>query len=450
MKKVVILGAGRTAKPIVEYLMKNNIGVIIASPIQGRAIEMINGNPLGEAVDWSMDDRETLELLIQNNDITISLLPPVYHAEVARICLRKGKPLVTTSGIQNNMQELDDEAKNAGVLLLNEMGFVPGIDHMCAMKIIDLIHTNGGVVEELFTICGALPAPESVTNPVGHRFTWSPKAAIRASLNGALYLKEGQEVVIEPEDLFRNTFSYYFHQAGELDVYPDSSSLNYAEIYGIPEAKTIYRGIFRYKGWCDTIDAMKTLNMFNETLKDYSGMTYSGFLAGQAGIEKTGMREQIADILILSGRSRAIESLDYLGFFSDEQLRYKETLAFEITSDRMIEKLKMSDNEPDMAILENVILALWANGNKEVIKTSLVDFGMPPGRTAISATTGLPAAIAARLILENRINITGVRRPVHAEIYNPVIEELKYLGIGIIIQYKLTESDVVLPDHNLR
>jgi saccharopine dehydrogenase-like NADP-dependent oxidoreductase len=49
------------------------------------------------------------------------------------------------------MKDLDESAKNAGLLFLNEIGLDPGIDHMTAMRIIDHIHGKGGKVEEFYS-----------------------------------------------------------------------------------------------------------------------------------------------------------------------------------------------------------------------------------------------------------------------------------------------------------
>ena len=51
------------------------------------------------------------------------------------------------------------------------------------------------------------------------------------------------------------------------------------------------------------------------------------------------------------------------------------------------------------------------------------------GDSSMSRTVSLPAAIAARLILEGKIPQRGVLRPVHPEIYNPVLDELANLNI---------------------
>lgn len=443
MKKVLILGAGLVVKPMVEYLLKNGIGLMIASPMKQRADEMINGNPLGSSLDWSMDDPATLEKLVAEYDVTVSLLPYKYHSDIALVCLRHGKSLVTTSYIQPLIQTLAEAARKAGVLFLNEVGLDPGIDHMSAMKIIDHIHNEGGKVEEFYSLCGALPAPEAADNPLKYKFSWSPKGVILASLNSAHYLKNGKEVFIEPEDLFKDRFTYNFPGVGDLEVYPNRDSKSYIEIYGIPETKTMYRGTFRYKGWCETLDVMKNLKMLADTLKDYRGMTYAEFLAERGGIENRNLKKTIAAKLGIPESSDAVASLDFLGFFSNEILQHKSTTPFEITSDRMIKKMLLADDERDMVILQHIFLASYPKGRKEVIKSSLLDFGTPATNTSISRTVALPASIAVKMILEKKINLTGVYRPVVPEIYNPILNELKTLGIEMKEEYGLPESTIM-------
>ena len=443
MKKVLILGAGLVVKPMIEYLLNNNFELMVASPMKERADEMINGNPRGISLDWSMDDPAMLEKLVDEYDITVSLLPYKYHSDVANVCLRHGKSLVTTSYIQPGMMELDESAKKAGILFLNEIGLDPGIDHMTAMSIIDYIHNKNGKVEEFYSLCGALPAPEAADNPMKYKFSWSPKGVILASRNSALYLKKGRRVYIEPADLFKDRFNYYFPGIGDLDVYPNRDSESYIKIYGIPETKTMYRGTFRYKGWCETLDVIKSLNMLDDSVKNYQDKSYAEFLAERSGSDTKDLVKTLAKKLGISKQSVAFQSLDYLGFFSDEKLHYHETTPFEITSDRMIKKMLLSAGERDMVILQHIFLASYPNGQREVIKSSMLDFGSASTNTSISRTVALPAAIAVKMILENKIEIKGVHRPVIPEIYKPVLEELKTLGVEMKEEYGLPESEMI-------
>lgn len=443
MKKILILGSGLVVKPMVEYLLERKITLMIASPMKQRADSIINGDPLGSAVDWSMDDPSALDKMISEYDLVVSLLPFKYHLEVARKCIRYKRSLITTSYLQADMSMLNSSAEAAGVILLNELGLDPGIDHMTAMKIIDYVHFKGGKIEELYSFSGALPVPEHADNPLKYKFTWSPKGVIMASRNSALYLKNGKEKFIDSINLFKDRFSYKFPGLGELEVYPNRDSMHYREIYDIPDVRTMYRGTFRYKGWCETLDAMRAIKLLDDTIQNYEGMSYAEFIAERAGLENRDLKKNLASKLGISESSTAMKSFDFLGFFDDEIFNYKKTTPFEISSDRMIKRMMLKDNERDVVLLQHIILASYKNGTREVIKSSLIDYGSPSTNTAVARTVALPAAIAARMILENRIMLSGVYRPVIPSIYIPILNELKSLGIKMDEEYGLPESEMI-------
>jgi saccharopine dehydrogenase (NADP+, L-glutamate forming) len=441
MKKVLILGAGLVAKPMVEYLLDEGFEVIIATRTVEKAEVLVRGHKNGRSVAWQTEDMVTLSKMVKDSDLTVSLLPYRFHVDVAKLCIEHKKPLVTTSYVQAPMQALHDDAVKAGVILLNEIGVDPGIDHMSAMRIIDNVHDKGGEIEEFYSLCGALPAPEAATNPLGYKFSWSPKGVVLASRNNAQYLKLGKKVEVEPVNLFKDRFGMDFAGVGKLEVYPNRDSISYIDIYGIPETKTMYRGTFRFPGWCETLDLMKSVNMLDDEVKDYTGMTWSAFVAERAGLESGDTRTLLAKKAGIEPNSRALEAFAFLGFFDNEPMGYEKTSPFEITSDRMIARMMLGNEERDMVVMQHIFVAKWKDGTREVIKSSMVDFGTPATNTSIARTVSLPAAIAVRMILEGKITLTGVYRPVLPGIYNPVLDELETIDIRMVEEYGLPLSE---------
>jgi hypothetical protein len=47
----------------------------------------------------------------------------------------------------------------------------------------------------------------------------------------------------------------------------------------------------------------------------------------------------------------------------------------------------------------------------------------------MSDTVGIPVGIAAKMLLNNKINSRGVLLPIYKDIYNPVLKELQEYGI---------------------
>ncbi|MFO8234762.1 MAG: saccharopine dehydrogenase C-terminal domain-containing protein [Bacteroidales bacterium] len=442
MKKVLILGAGMVVKPMVDYLLDNNYSVTIASRTRSKGEAMLNNRSNGQAMEWTVDREDKLDQMVDEHDLTVSLLPYAYHAMVAKKCIKYKKNMVTTSYVQPEMAALDNEVKEAGIVILNEIGVDPGIDHMSAQKIIDQVHNKGGEIEEFYSITGALAAPESADNPFRYKFSWSPKGVVKAGNNPARYLKDGKKVNISSKDLFKNTFIIKFPEIGKLEVYPNRDSISYIDIYNIPEAKTMFRGTFRYKGWCETIDAMKELNLISEEKINLEGKTYADLIAHQIGAsDSSDIKKKTADFLGIQEDAHPIYALEWLGLFEDKLINRKEDSPFEVTSDLMMEKMQLGDNERDMVAMQHTFLVNFENAGKEVIRSRMLVFGSPDTDTSVARTVALPAAIAVRMILENTINLKGVYRPVIPEIYEPVLEELEKVGIKLEEEFGLSERE---------
>ena len=341
------------------------------------------------------------------------------------------------------MQALHDDAVKAGVILLNEIGVDPGIDHMSAMRIIDHVHDKGGEIEEFYSLCGALPAPEAATNPLGYKFSWSPKGVVLASRNNAQYLKKGKKIEIEPVNLFKDRFGMDFPNVGKLEVYPNRDSISYIDIYGIPGTKTMYRGTFRFPGWCETLDLMKSINMLDDEVKDHTGMTWSAFVAERAGLGGGDTRTLLAKKAGIEINSRALEAFAFLGFFDNEPMGYGKTSPFEISSDRMIARMMLGNDERDMVVMQHIFVAKWKDGSREVIKSSMLDHGTLSADTAVARTVALPAAVGVEMVLKGDITEKGVHIPVIPGIYNPILDALEEMGVRMVEEYGLPETAIV-------
>ena len=443
MKKVLILGAGMVSKPMFEYLLKKEIQITVASNTPENSEKVIGNNPLGKSIYLDIvEDKELMDKLVSEHDLTVSLLPYAFHVEVAELCIKHKKNMVTTSYVKPEMYELDQQAKDADIIILNELGVDPGIDHMSAMRIIDHIHDKGGKVEEFYSITGAIVAPEVEKNPFNYKFTWAPKGVVMAGNNDGKFLWKGKEVYVPTEDLFKDPFKVDFPNVGELYVYPNRDSLPYIELYGIPETKTIFRGTFRYSRWCENFDAIKACDLLSYDKIDLRGKSYADMLAYKIGVDNSdNIRGKTADFLNISVDNRILDAFEWVGLFSEDIIGKEEDSPFEVVSDIMIEKMIVGDTERDMVAMQHTFLASYPDGSKEVIKSRMLDFGTVATDTSIARTVALPAAVGVRMILEGKIYKKGVRIPVNPNIYNSILDALEEMDIKMVEEFGLPESE---------
>jgi len=427
MRKVLVLGAGLVSKPLVDYLLNKGFKVLVASRTLSKAEKLVGDHPNGEAKRWVVEEKEELKNMVKDSDIVVSLLPYTYHVDVADVCLEYRKPMVTTSYVSDKMKALDQRAKDAGVILLNEIGLDPGIDHMSAMETIHRVEKEGGKVVSFRSLCGALPAPEASDNPFRYKFSWSPRGVALAARNSARYLKEGKVVEVESKDLFRDVFTTEVEGIGMLEVYPNRDSMPYIELYGIKDAETMFRGTLRYPGWCELWYVISNSGLLDVEEKEWGSITYREFMKKILGTEKE-PEEALAEKTGVSVDSEPIKKLEWLGIFSDEPIKTTKGGAIDVFVDLLLEKLSYREGERDMVILKDEVIADY--GNRKVKYTStLIDYGEIGKDTSIARTVSLPAACAVKLILEGEIKETGVHIPTHPDIYEPVLKELAELGI---------------------
>ena len=433
MKKVLILGAGLVARPLVRYLLDQpDFRVEVASRTVSKAEKLIEGHPRGVAKELNLKSEEALKSEVAGADLVISMVPYAFHPKVAEFCIAHKKQMVTTSYVSDAMKKLDADARKAGIIILNELGLDPGIDHMEAMRVIHEIHDKGGKLLGFISFCGGLPAPEANTNPFGYKFSWSPTGVLLAGKNSAQYLQDGKETFIPSEKLFESYSLRMIEGLGVFEGYPNRNSLPYISLYGVPETKTMLRGTLRNVGWCETIRTLVRLNVLDQEEKDWTGLTFADFLRKLLGTRAKNLKKAVSERLGISPGLAILRRLEWLGLFSDEPLPLQKGSALDIIGARMTAKLAYAPGERDMIVLQHEFFASYPKAGREKIISTLIDFGIPGGNSSMARTVGLPAAIGTKLILEGKIRETGVHIPVSPEIYLPILAELKSLNIAFI------------------
>lgn len=427
-KRVLVLGAGLVARPLVRYLLEQaGATVTVASRTVSKAEALIEDHPSGRALALDVDDRETLESLVRDHDLAVSLLPAPFHPVVAELCLKYDKDMATTSYISPAMRALDGQARAKGLTFLNECGVDPGIDHMTAMRIFDDVWARGGRVVSFKSYCGGLPAPEANDNPLGYKFSWAPKGVLVAARNSALYLWDGEQVEVPGPELFADMHEIEVGGAGRFEAYPNRDSLSYLDTYGLKHVHTMYRGTLRNLGHCARWKAWVDLGLFADAYPALASSTYAGLMRALVGAAPDAdPRAAVAERMGVTPDADAVATLDWLGMFSDDPLPSGGPI--DALAAAMLARMEYAPGERDMIAMHHEVESELPDG-KETTTMDLVDFGIPNGDSSMARTVSLPVAIGVRMILEGRFPQKGVVAPVAKDVYTPILDELETLGI---------------------
>ena len=431
MKRILVLGTGYVVKPLVDYFIdKCKYKVLVASRDNNHSGLIIAGRALGKRVLWNATPPyDELDEMVKSVDLVVSMIPPSMHVIVAKACLKHGINMVTTSYISPEMKALDESAKKAGIIILNEIGEDPGIDHMGAMKMINQVNKEGGKIKSFKSYGSGIPSFEHNNNPYGYKFSWSPRGLLTAAQTPAAYIQNGKKIEVSGENLLESSWLVDVEGLGTFETYPNRDSTNYTKDYGLKDISEFYRGLLRHPGYCNSIQSMKDLNLLNdEESHNLQDVTYKQFIARLIGVnENTDIRQAVSDKLNLKVSSDIIKQLQWLGLFNDEQIPISKGSNADVLLGLMQEKMAYEDHEKDMIIIHNEAIVEFENRMEKRIATMKVE-GRPFGHSAMSRAVGLPAAIASRLILEGAIRSKGVLKPITEEIYKPVLAELSENG----------------------
>lgn len=436
MKQILIVGAGRSASSLIEYLVKraplNNWFVVVADYDLKLSQSKVSESDYSSAISFDVNNDEQREKIVSQSHLIISMLPAHMHVLLANDCIKYKKNMVTASYVSNEIKELHKKAKENNIIILNEIGLDPGIDHMSAKKMIDDVHEKNGDITSFKSFCGGLVSPEYDNNPWNYKFTWNPRNVVLAGQSTAMYIQNGNYKYIPYHSLFTKTEEIDILDEGVFEAYANRDSLSYREIYNLPNIPSMLRGTLRKKGFCRAWNIFVQLGITDDSFQIVNSgeMTWKSFLNSFLDDDKNKtVKQKLTDQLSISQED--LNKLEWLGIFEDENIELNIGTPAQFLQLLLESKLNLESGDKDMIVMQH-LLEYSIDGQKKNLKSSLVLKGVDDLNTAMSMTVGLPVAIASELLLNDKISLKGVVIPIHKEIYNPVLEKLEEFGIKFI------------------
>jgi len=440
MYSILVLGAGRSSVSLFDYLKnyksQREIDVLVADANTEATKKTIGEDSGFKFHQLDATNATERSELIQSADLVISMLPARMHPDVARDCLQFEKNLITPSYISPEMKSLDEDAKSKGLAFINELGVDPGIDHMSAMRILDGLRKEGAEITCFESFTGGLVAPESDDNPWNYKFTWNPRNVVLAGQGGAVKFKHnGRFKYIPYQRLFRRTEIIEIPEYGRFEGYANRDSLNYRGLYGLMGIPTIYRGTLRRVGYCRAWNIFVQMGMTDDSyiMEGSKNMTHREFTNSFLAFNPSDSVElKLMHYMKLDQDSEIIDKLKWVGIFDDEPVGLEQDSTPAQILQRILEKKwSLNPNDKDMIVMWHKIRAKMPDKEEELeLHSSMVVLGDDQLRTAMAKTVGLPVGIAARFLLEGKIQRKGVYAPMYPEIYEPVLKELERFDIG--------------------
>lgn len=434
MTNILVFGAGKSSAYLIKYLLEQATKyfwqVTVADADINLALKRVGDHNFGTASQLNIHEEAIRRRMISNASIVISLLPPDLHIVVAKDCILLKKHLITASYVSPEIRVLHEEARDAGLIFMNEIGLDPGIDHMSAMKIIDEVERLGGDIYSFKSYCGGLVAPACDTNPWHYKISWNPRNIVLAGKSGAHFLRDGIEKTIDYSALFHEIEKVKVPDFGFLSAYANRDSLGYQNLYGLQHVKTMLRATFRYEAFCVGWDSIVNLGLTNETDQHQAYvMTYKDwFMAVTANIKGSTPKERIEHVAKDSKQS--LELLEWLGIYENEKINLPSpSSSADILLKRIDEKWAMLPNDRDMIVMHHEFEYGRKNIDAKLSSTLIVE-GEDKTYTAMAKTVGLPMAIFAKNLLTGKVkNQYGVMIPISKHIYKPILKELSTYGI---------------------
>jgi saccharopine dehydrogenase (NADP+, L-glutamate forming) len=437
MNHILVIGAGRSASALINYLKENaeqeKWQIKLADFDISLAEEKAGNHPAVSCIQFDIFNSTQAKDEIAKADLVVSMLPARFHHLVAEVCVDLSKHLVTASYNNKDVAALSDIAKGQNTLILMECGLDPGIDHMTAMEVIDDVKEKNGKMLSFKSFTGGLIAPESDNNPWNYKFTWNPRNVVLAGQGTASFIRNNRYKYIPYHQLFKRLETFTFENLGDFEGYPNRDSLSYRKVYDIQEIPTLLRGTLRRPGYSKAWDVFVQLGITDDNyeMEALDQLSHRDFLnAFLKYDEHKSIEDKLCEYTGIEKGSDAFNKIAWLGLFDDKPLPIEKGSPAQVMQAIMEQKMSLSPGDKDMIVMQHKF-EYEIDGKKYEKVSSIVSYGEDESITAMAKTVGLPLGIAVKNILNGNINLRGVQVPTQKEIYQPILEELTKHNISI-------------------
>ncbi|ETV98120.1 hypothetical protein H310_08864 [Aphanomyces invadans] len=425
---VACFGSGRVAYPLVEFLTRDasaHLTLVSDDALQlasfASRISRLHRANLTIETMAAVDTEESLALITdflkqRAFACAVALVPEDAQYTLARACIATNTPLVTASYVSPRIRQLHQAAIDADIPLLCECGLDPGLDHMGAVDMIASIQkASRGVITKFTSVCGGLPAPESATNPLGYKFTWAPLGALRALQRSAQFKECDRTVSICGRDLLSHAMPVRTIPALALEQLPNGDAIPYAKLYGIPDVPTIFRGTYRYRGFCAIMRDCVALGLLDDApLPSTNVTTWSHLLAAVRAAKE--------------GLCQAVETNEFFAWIGDDVSTRGGATCLAAFANVLEQRLAMALDDRDLVVLTHAVEVDMGNGAMEVHTASLIGYGDHES-TFMAKSVGVTAAVVTQLVVEGRVKHRGILAPTTPDVYTPALAALEKEGI---------------------
>ncbi len=286
--------------------------------------------------------------LVESFDLVVGALPGFMGYQVVKEVIRAGKDMVDISFFPQDPFTLDEEARQQGVKIVIDAGVAPGMSNIFLGYYDTLME-----VERYACYVGGLPVVRQW--PFEYKAVFSPLDVIEEYVRPARYIENGHPVV--------------------KPALSDSELLDFA-------------GIGTLEAW--NSDGLRTLLV---TMNHVPNM-----------IEKT---------LRYPGTVEYLKVLRESGFFSYEEVEVngKKIRPVDLTARLLFRQWELKPGEEDFTVMRVEIRGRQEGEEKKYVYTLLDRYDRRQGMTSMARTTGFTCTALVRLMLEGKIEGSGILPP---------------------------------------